>query len=73
VVDTPAAAWILSTPQGRAEMARLTPLPGVRPAHPDQLAALAAWCVGPENALMTGQVLFADGGLECRMRLEQAG
>ena len=27
------------------------------------MAALVAWCVSPENALMTGQVLFADGGL----------
>jgi NAD(P)-dependent dehydrogenase (short-subunit alcohol dehydrogenase family) len=68
VVDTPAADWILSTAEGRAEMTRLTPLPAGRPAHADQLAALAAWCVGPDNALMTGQVLYADGGLECRAR-----
>lgn len=73
VVDTPAAAWILSTPEGRAEMARRTPLPGARPASADQLAALCAWGVGAENALMTGQVLFADGGLECRARLEHVG
>jgi NAD(P)-dependent dehydrogenase (short-subunit alcohol dehydrogenase family) len=70
VVDTPAAAWILSTPEGRAEMDRLTPLGAARPASAEALAALAAWCVGPENSLMTGQVLFADGGLECRARGE---
>ena len=68
VVDTPAAAWILSTPEGRAEMDRLTPLPAARPASAEQIAALAGWCVSPANALMTGQVLFADGGMECRMR-----
>ena len=68
VVETPAAAWILSTAAGRAEMGRRTPLPAARPASPAQLAALAAWCVGPENALLTGQILFADGGLECRAR-----
>ena len=72
VVDTPAAAWVLSSAEGRAEMARRTPLPTARPARPDQLAALIAWCVGAENSLMTGQVLFADGGLECQARGESA-
>ena len=72
VVDTPAAAWLLSSAQGRTEMARRTPLPTARPASADQLAALAAWCVGPANSLMTGQVLFADGGLECLARGEAA-
>jgi NAD(P)-dependent dehydrogenase (short-subunit alcohol dehydrogenase family) len=65
IVDTPAAAWILSNPAIREEMLRRVPLPAVRPARPAQVAALVAWCVSPENALMTGQVLFADGGLEC--------
>jgi NAD(P)-dependent dehydrogenase (short-subunit alcohol dehydrogenase family) len=68
VIDTPAAAWILSSEEGRAEMARRTPLPTARPAPAQSLAALAAWCVGRENALMAGQILFADGGMECRMR-----
>jgi NAD(P)-dependent dehydrogenase (short-subunit alcohol dehydrogenase family) len=65
IVATPAAAWILSNPALREEMLRRVPLPGVRPARPEQIAALVAWCVSPENALMTGQVLFADGGFEC--------
>jgi NAD(P)-dependent dehydrogenase (short-subunit alcohol dehydrogenase family) len=73
IVDTPAAAWILSNPGLREEMLRRVPLPGVRPARPEQIAALVAWCVGPENALMSGQVLFADGGFECAARGEQAG
>ncbi|HLZ74853.1 SDR family oxidoreductase [Phenylobacterium sp.] len=68
VIDTPAAAWILSSEEGRAEMARRTPLPTARPAPASALAALAAWCVGRDNGLMTGQILFADGGMECRMR-----
>ena len=68
VVETPAAAWILSTPEGRAEMSRRTPLPAARPASAEQIAALAAWCVSPENAVVTGQILFADGCLECRAR-----
>ncbi len=68
VVDTPAAAWILSNPAHREEMWRRVPLPAARPARAEQIAALVAWCVSPENALLAGQVLFADGGLECAAR-----
>lgn len=70
VIDTPAAAWILGHPQNRAEMMARVPLPSVRPGRPGQMAALVAWCVGEENALMTGQVLYADGGVECAARGE---
>jgi NAD(P)-dependent dehydrogenase (short-subunit alcohol dehydrogenase family) len=45
---------------------------GAYPARPEQVAALIARCVSPENALMTGQVLFADGGLECLARGEKS-
>lgn len=70
IVDTPAAAWILSDPVRREEMKRRVPLSAAYPARAEQIAALVAWCVSPENALMTGQVLFADGGLECAARGE---
>jgi len=72
VIDTPAAAWITTNPAAQAEMAQRTPMPTARPGRPEQIAAVLAWCVGPENALMTGQVLFVDGGLECRARGEQS-
>jgi len=72
VIDTPAAAWILDNPANRAEMMARVPLPSVRPGRPDQMAALIAWLAGPENTLMTGQVLYADGGLECAARGEMA-
>jgi NAD(P)-dependent dehydrogenase (short-subunit alcohol dehydrogenase family) len=72
VIDTPAASWILDDPANRAEMMARVPLPSVRPGRPDQMAALIAWLAGPENTLMTGQVLYADGGLECAARGELA-
>jgi NAD(P)-dependent dehydrogenase (short-subunit alcohol dehydrogenase family) len=68
IVDTPAAAWILSNPAVREEMKRRVPLANAYPARAEQMAALVAWCVSAENALMTGQVLFADAGLECAAR-----
>jgi hypothetical protein len=32
------------------------------------MAALVAWCAGAQNSLMVGQLLFADGGVECAAR-----
>jgi NAD(P)-dependent dehydrogenase (short-subunit alcohol dehydrogenase family) len=70
VIETPAAAWILSDPGRLEQMRRMAPLRGAHSGQPRQMAAAIAWCVSPENALMTGQVLFIDGGLECLARGE---
>lgn len=72
VVDTPAAAWILSDAERTAQMRRMAPLRGAHPGRPEQMAAMLAWCVSADNALMTGQILFADGGFECFSRGEQS-
>jgi NAD(P)-dependent dehydrogenase (short-subunit alcohol dehydrogenase family) len=70
--DTPAAAYVLSDADSRAAMAALAPLRGAFPGRPEEAAALLAWCVSPENSQMTGQILYADGGVECRARQERA-
>jgi NAD(P)-dependent dehydrogenase (short-subunit alcohol dehydrogenase family) len=69
--DTPAAAYVLGDPQTRAAMAALSPLAGSFPGRPEAAGALLAWLAGPENTQMTGQILFADGGFECRMHEEK--
>jgi NAD(P)-dependent dehydrogenase (short-subunit alcohol dehydrogenase family) len=71
-VDTPAAAYILSDPERRATAGRMVPMRGAFPGRPEQMAAMLAWCVSPENSLMTGQILFVDGGVECSSRGERA-
>jgi NAD(P)-dependent dehydrogenase (short-subunit alcohol dehydrogenase family) len=71
-IDTPAAAYILSDPNTRASMGQMVPMRGVYPARPAQMAAILGWCVSPENSLMTGQILFVDGGAECLMRGENS-
>lgn len=70
--DTPAAAYVLSDPKSRASMADLAPLRGAFPGRPDEAAALLAWCVSAENSQMTGQILYADAGIECRGGAERA-
>lgn len=66
--DTPAAAYILTDPNLREQMGRIVPMRGAFPGRPEQAAAVLAWCVSPENSLMTGQILFVDGGVECLVR-----
>jgi NAD(P)-dependent dehydrogenase (short-subunit alcohol dehydrogenase family) len=70
-VDTPAAQYILANPELREQMSRLVPLRAAMPGRASEMAAMIAWCVGAENALLTGQVLFVDGGLEALARGEQ--
>ena len=72
VIDTPAAAPILSDPDRRAQIGSMVPMRGAYPGSPEQLAAIVAWCVSAENALMTGQILFVDGGFECLTRGERS-
>jgi NAD(P)-dependent dehydrogenase (short-subunit alcohol dehydrogenase family) len=71
-IDTPAAAYILSDPDRSAAAGRMVPMRGAFPGRPDQMAATLAWCVSPENSLMTGQILFVDGGIECVARGERS-
>jgi NAD(P)-dependent dehydrogenase (short-subunit alcohol dehydrogenase family) len=70
--DTPAAAYVLSDADSRAAMAALSPLRGAFPGRPEEAGALLAWCVSVENSQMTGQILYADAGIECRGRPERA-
>jgi NAD(P)-dependent dehydrogenase (short-subunit alcohol dehydrogenase family) len=69
-IDTPAAAYILSDPDRSAAMERMVPMRGAYPGRPEQMAAVLAWCVSAENSLMTGQISFVDGGVECSLRGE---
>jgi NAD(P)-dependent dehydrogenase (short-subunit alcohol dehydrogenase family) len=66
--DTPAAAYVLSNPQARAAVAPLVPLKGAFPGRADEAAELLAFLVSAENSQVTGQIIFADGGIESKAR-----
>jgi NAD(P)-dependent dehydrogenase (short-subunit alcohol dehydrogenase family) len=66
--DTPAARFLLDDPDRRAPMEQLTPLRGAFPGRPQDAAALLAWLTSTENNQLTGQIMFSDGGFECRVR-----
>jgi NAD(P)-dependent dehydrogenase (short-subunit alcohol dehydrogenase family) len=66
--DTPAAAYILGDPTARRSMQAMVPLRGAFPGRPRDAAELLAWLTSAENTQVTGQLIHADGGFECRIR-----
>lgn len=72
MIDTPAAAFIMNNPDLRAAVEKSLPQPlGGVPAPVEKMAAILAWLAGPDNSLMTGQILFVDGGGEVLRRGEK--
>lgn len=71
VIETPMTAPALETEAGRAALDAGAPAPLNGPAaKPAVPAALLAWLTGEENAYVTGQVIFIDGGAEAIRRPE---
>ncbi|GAB2681637.1 SDR family oxidoreductase [Nocardia goodfellowii] len=65
VVDTPAAAYILTDENIRRAVESVAPQPfGGFPGRPEWVAELICWLAGPDNRFVTGQIIFADGGSE---------
>lgn len=61
ITDTPMAGRLLSSDDKRARSAERHPLAQV--GTPDDMAAAAAYLLGPESGWVTGQVMHVDGGL----------
>jgi NAD(P)-dependent dehydrogenase (short-subunit alcohol dehydrogenase family) len=68
LIATPMTAPLMASAEGRALADKFVPMPLRCPGQPEDVAALLAWLVSPENRLMTGQVLFIDGGADAVMR-----
>jgi NAD(P)-dependent dehydrogenase (short-subunit alcohol dehydrogenase family) len=58
------APGLVRTPMFNEAYAHLVPMPLHGPAAPEDVAPLLAWLVGEENVLVTGQMIFLDGGAE---------
>ena len=68
VVDTPAAAWILTNPEAQAHVEARCPQPlGGFPGRPEWVGELMCWLTSAENKFVTGQIIFSDGGAEATM------
>lgn len=58
------APGLVRTPMFSEEYVDYVPMPLNGPASPHDVAALLAWLVSEENARVTGQMVFLDGGAE---------
>jgi NAD(P)-dependent dehydrogenase (short-subunit alcohol dehydrogenase family) len=67
-IVTPMSATALDHPKGVARLDKAIPMPLGGHGRPEQVAALLGWLAGPENTLVTGQVVFVDGGADAVLR-----
>jgi NAD(P)-dependent dehydrogenase (short-subunit alcohol dehydrogenase family) len=68
IVATPMTQYRLDDPARRSALLGVVPMPLHGPGEPDHVAALLAWLVGVENVLVTGQIVFVDGGADAVLR-----
>lgn len=71
VVATPMTQRRLDDPDRRTALLGVVPMPLHGPGEPEHVASLLAWLAGAENVLVTGQVVFADGGADALLRGER--
>ena len=70
VVETPMTASMIATPQQRADISKMVPMPLGGIFEPRSVAYLLAWLSSEENAHLCGQVVFIDGGSDVVLRGE---
>lgn len=68
VIVTPMTQPLLDDPAGVEMLRTGAPMPFGGHAQPEQVAPILAFLTSPENTLITGQMLFADGGAEAILR-----
>ncbi|MFG2288346.1 SDR family oxidoreductase [Streptomyces sp. NPDC048595] len=67
-VVTPMTEPMLASPDLREIVDTTVPMPLHGHARPAQIAPLLTWLTSPENELVTGQVVFIDGGADAVLR-----
>jgi NAD(P)-dependent dehydrogenase (short-subunit alcohol dehydrogenase family) len=68
VIRTPMIQHLLDDPASVEMLSAGAPMPFGGHAEPEQVAPVLAFLTSPENTLVTGQVLFTDGGAEAVIR-----
>ncbi|MEI5133386.1 SDR family oxidoreductase [Streptomyces libani] len=67
-VVTPMTEPMLASPDMRKIVDATVPMPLHGHAQPEQIVPLLAWLTSPGNELVTGQVVFIDGGADAVLR-----
>jgi len=68
IVETPMVADMIGTPEARAAIDTMVPMPLNHYMKPRQVAYLLAWLTSEENTHTTGQTIYIDGGSDATLR-----
>jgi NAD(P)-dependent dehydrogenase (short-subunit alcohol dehydrogenase family) len=68
IVRTPMTADMIATPEARASIDEMVPMPLNYYLEPEQVAPLLIWLASVENTHVTGQVIYIDGGSDAAIR-----
>lgn len=68
VIETPMTADLRASEEGQAMLAEAVPMPLGGYGTAEEVAELIAWLASPANSMMTGQVIFIDGGADVVLR-----
>jgi len=68
VIRTPMTEAVRSTPDGLAWLDERVPMPLHGHGDPEDVAPLLAWLLSRENRMVTGQLIFIDGGSDVILR-----
>jgi NAD(P)-dependent dehydrogenase (short-subunit alcohol dehydrogenase family) len=68
VIETPMARYLIATDSALEQTRRDVPMPLHGIGRPEHVGSLLAWLTSPANALVTGQLIFVDGGYDAVTR-----
>jgi NAD(P)-dependent dehydrogenase (short-subunit alcohol dehydrogenase family) len=68
LIQTPMTSAFLADPEMRQILRTSMPQPLVWPGQPEHVAPALEWLTSVDNAMITGQCLFVDGGLDALRR-----
>jgi NAD(P)-dependent dehydrogenase (short-subunit alcohol dehydrogenase family) len=72
VIETPFTRHLLASKATRERTLRELPMPLHGVGRPEHVGALLTWLTSPANVLVTGQLIFVDGGYDALTRGEDA-
>lgn len=70
IVETPMVGKLIATPESRAAVDAMIPMPLNHYLKARQVAYLLAWLISAENTHTTGQTIYIDGGADASIRGE---
>ncbi len=68
IVRTPMVAEMIATEEGRANLAKVAPMPLHGYLEPSTVAELMIWLGSEANSHVTGQTIYIDGGADASLR-----